>query len=79
MKNCMFVALILSMVVALPAFAQQTSSPTQPASSADKAAPAASGETATGQPPLGDSHTDFWDGDEPGAVALAHAPICKHT
>ena len=77
MKNCMFVALILSMVIALPAFAQQTNSTTQPATSADKTAPAASGETATGQPPLGDTHTDFWDGDDPGAVALVTHPFAN--
>ena len=77
MKNCIFVALILSLVIALPAFAQQTSSTTQPATSADKTAPSASGETATGQPPLRDTHTDFWDGDEPGAVALVTHPFAN--
>jgi outer membrane protein OmpA-like peptidoglycan-associated protein len=64
-------------VIALPAFAQQTSSTTQPATSADKTAPPASGETATGQPPLGDNHTDFWDGEEPGAVALVTHPFAN--
>ena len=77
MKTCIFVALILSMVIALPTFAQQTSSTTQPATSADKTAPPASGETATGQPPLGDNHTDFWDGEEPGAVALVTHPFAN--
>ena len=77
MKTCIFVALILSMVIALPAFAQQTSSTTPPATSADKTAPPASGETATGQPPLGDNHTDFWDGEEPGAVALVTHPFAN--
>ena len=75
MKNCLFAALILSMVIALPAFAQQTSSPTQPATSADKTTPASTGETASGQPPLRENHTDFWDGDEPGAVALVTHPF----
>ncbi|MGC2194815.1 MAG: OmpA family protein [Terriglobales bacterium] len=77
MKNRIFVALILSIVITLPAFAQQTSSTTQPATSADKTAPAASGETATGQEPLRDTHTDFWDGDEPGAVALVTHPFAN--
>ncbi len=77
MKNCMFVALILSLVIALPAFAQQTSPTTQPATSADKTTPPASGETATGQEPLRDTHTDFWDGDEPGAVALVTHPFAS--
>jgi len=77
MKNCIFVALILSMLITLPAFAQQTGSTTQPATSADKTAPAASGETATGQPPLGDNRTDFWDGEEPGAVALVTHPFAN--
>ena len=77
MKNRMIVALILSMVIALPAFAQQTSSTTQSATSAAKTAPPASGETATGQPPLGDNRTDFWDGEEPGAVALVTHPFAN--
>ena len=79
MKTCMFAALILSIVIALPAFAQQTGSTTQPATSADKTAPATSGETATGQPPLEASQGggDFWDGEEPSAVALVTHPFAN--
>jgi outer membrane protein OmpA-like peptidoglycan-associated protein len=65
------------MVIALPAFAQQTNSTTQSATSADKTAPTAHGETATGEPPLGDNHTDFWEGEEPGAVALVTHPFAN--
>ena len=73
-----FVALILSMVIAFPTFAQQgNSSSTQTSASAGKTPPAAQGETATGQPPLRDSHSDFWDGDEPGAVALVAHPFAS--
>jgi outer membrane protein OmpA-like peptidoglycan-associated protein len=77
--NRIFVALLLSTVIAFPAFAQQSnsSSEAQPAASADKTALASHGETATGQPPLGDTHTDFWDGEEPGAVALVTHPFAN--
>ena len=78
MKNCIFVALILSIVIAFPAVAQQSSSsPTQTSASAGKTTSAAQGETATGQPPLGDTHTDFWDGEEPGAVAFVTHPFAN--
>ena len=75
----MFVALLLSTAVALPAVAQQAnpSSGTQPSASAQKTAPASSGETATGKEPLEAIHTDFWDGDEPGAVAFVTHPFAS--
>jgi outer membrane protein OmpA-like peptidoglycan-associated protein len=69
MKNRIFLTLLLSTVVALPAVAQQTSSgsSSQPAASADQTAPASQPVTATGQEPLQPrSDQDFWEGDEPG-------------
>ena len=69
MKNRIFLTLLLSTVVALPAVAQQTSSGSsvQPAASADQTAPASQPVTATGQEPLQPrSDQDFWEGDEPG-------------
>jgi outer membrane protein OmpA-like peptidoglycan-associated protein len=79
MKTRIFVALILSIVIALPAVAQQTgsSSTTQPSASADKTAPASHGETASGEQPLRETHTDFWDGDEPSAAALIFHPFAS--
>jgi outer membrane protein OmpA-like peptidoglycan-associated protein len=79
MKTRILVALLLSAVIALPAFAQQASSnsTTQPAASADQPAPASHGETATGQEPLRATHGDFWDGDEHGAVWLVLHPFAS--
>jgi len=79
MKNRTFLALLLSIAVALPAFAQQanSSSSTQPAPSADKAAPASHADTASGKEPLQQTHGDFWDGDEPGAAALIFHPFAS--
>ena len=62
MKTRISVALLLAVVLALPAFAQQTGSSTQPAASADQTAPAASQSTgATGKQPLQPmTHEGFW-------------------
>jgi outer membrane protein OmpA-like peptidoglycan-associated protein len=77
MKTRTFATLLLFAVIALPAFAQQgsSSSTPQPAPSADKTAPASPGVTATGQGPLRETRGDFWDGEEPGAVALVTHPF----
>jgi outer membrane protein OmpA-like peptidoglycan-associated protein len=79
MKNPTFVALLLSTAIALPALAQQANpSPgTQPSASAQKTVPASPGETASGKEPLEATHTDFWDGDEPGAVAFVTHPFAS--
>jgi outer membrane protein OmpA-like peptidoglycan-associated protein len=79
MKTRIFVALILSLMLALPAFAQQTDS----SSSAPQAAPA--GQTApaapsaeTGRAPLPPSTPrDFWDGDDPNLVNLVLHPYAR--
>ena len=62
MKNRIFVALLLSIVLALPAFAQQSSnSSTQPAATTDQTAPASPSVGATGKEPLQPmTHEGFW-------------------
>jgi outer membrane protein OmpA-like peptidoglycan-associated protein len=63
MKNRIYLALLLAVVLALPAFAQQTGSSTQPAASADQTAPASSQQNvgATGKQPLQPmTHEGFW-------------------
>jgi len=80
MKNRMFIALLLSTVVALPAFAQQTnpSSSAQPATSADQTTPASQPVTATGKEQLRPrSDLDFWEGDEPGLGWLVLHPFAS--
>ena len=62
MKNRIFVALLLSTVLALPLFAQTTSSGSaQPAASSDQTAPASQSVGATGKEPLQPlTHEGFW-------------------
>jgi outer membrane protein OmpA-like peptidoglycan-associated protein len=77
MKIRMFVTLLLCAVIALPAFAQQTSSDssTQPAASADQTA---SVDTATGKEPLRTERpANFWDGDEPSIAWLVLHPYAS--
>lgn len=70
MKTRILVVLLLCAAIALPVFAQQSSSST-PSSQ-----PAAA--TATGKPPLEYKPTDFWDGDQPGGFWLVmHAFASK--
>jgi outer membrane protein OmpA-like peptidoglycan-associated protein len=76
----MFIALLLSTVIALPAFAQQTnsSSSAQPAASADQTAPASQPVTATGKEQLQPrTDHDFWEGDEPGLGWLVLHPFAS--
>jgi outer membrane protein OmpA-like peptidoglycan-associated protein len=80
MNNRVFVMLLTSAVLALPAFAQQTNSnsSTPPAVSADQTAPASQPATATGKEPLKPrAHQDFWDGDEPGLGWLVLHPFAS--
>lgn len=80
MKGRIFLTLLLSGVLALPAFAQQTNSNSsaQPASSADQAAPTSQPVTATGKEPLqARDNNDFWDGDEPGLAWLVLHPFAS--
>ena len=67
MKTRVLAVLLLCAAIALPVFAQQSSSST-PSSAA----------TATGKPPLEYKPTDFWDGDQPGGFWLVmHAFASK--
>ncbi len=69
MKNRIFVALLLSAVLALPGFAQQTTSTGQ-------AAPAPqSGEAREPLPPQ--TSTNFWDGDDPNLINLVTHPFAS--
>jgi outer membrane protein OmpA-like peptidoglycan-associated protein len=67
MKNRIFVALLLSslMVIALPGFAQQSASSSAPASQSQL------------EPLPPDTHTDFWDGDDPNLVNLVTHPFAS--
>jgi outer membrane protein OmpA-like peptidoglycan-associated protein len=76
MTNRTCATLLLSIGLALPAVAQQTTSSSQSATSANQAAsqPAtASGEGPLQPPP----HQDFWDGDEPGVAWLVLHPFAS--
>jgi len=69
MKSRIFLTLLLSTVVALAAFAQQSNS-----TSSAQSAPSAS----SSQPKAGEkqsSQQDFWDGDEPSLGALITHPF----
>jgi outer membrane protein OmpA-like peptidoglycan-associated protein len=82
MKNRILVALLLSIVLALPAFAQQTNSNSsaQPPASADRTAPASRSVGTTGRQPLQPTSSgDFWDGDEPNIVNLFSHPFARKT
>jgi outer membrane protein OmpA-like peptidoglycan-associated protein len=72
MKNRLFVGLLLSTVLALPALAQQANSTSmQPAPSA----PQASASTPELEPLPAPKPADFWDGDEPGLASLLAHPF----
>ena len=79
MKTRIFVTLLLSLVVALPAFTQQANS----SSSAPQAAPAgqtapASPSTDTVREPLQPmTSRDFWDGDDPNVLNLVLHPFAR--
>jgi outer membrane protein OmpA-like peptidoglycan-associated protein len=80
MTNRTLITLLLSMGLALSAFAQQTtsSSGAQPAASANQAAPASQPLTASGEGPLQSPRPqDFWDGDEPSLTWLVLHPFAS--
>jgi outer membrane protein OmpA-like peptidoglycan-associated protein len=80
MTNRIFMTLLLSVGLALPAFAQQTSSSSgaQPAPSANQGAPAPQPLTASGEGPLQSPRPqDFWDGDEPSLTWLILHPFAS--
>jgi outer membrane protein OmpA-like peptidoglycan-associated protein len=79
MTNRTLITLLLSLGLAIPAFAQQaTSSTTPPTASANQSAPAPQPLTASGDEPLqSPPHQDFWDGDEPSLTWLVLHPFAS--
>ena len=80
MTNRTLITLLLSMGLALSAFAQQTTSnsTTPPTASANQSAPAPQSLTASGDEPLqSPPHQDFWDGDEPSLTWLVLHPFAS--
>jgi outer membrane protein OmpA-like peptidoglycan-associated protein len=80
MTNRIFITLLLSMGLALSAFAQQTTSNSsaQPATSTSRGAPAPQPLTASGEGPLQSPRPkDFWDGDEPSLTWLILHPFAS--
>ena len=74
MKTRIFMTLFLAIVLALPAFAQQTSSN----SAAPQAAPAGQAASADMREPLPPpTSRDFWDGDDPNLVNLVTHPYAR--
>lgn len=79
MKYHIFLRVLMSTLIALPAFAQQgnSSSTAQPAAS-EQAAPAPQSEsTTTTKEPQRERGGDFWEGDEPGAARLILHPFAS--
>jgi outer membrane protein OmpA-like peptidoglycan-associated protein len=78
MKDCIFLAVLLSAALALPALAQQTNSTSsqQPAATDQKTTSPSQSSTASQKEPR-DSHTDFWEGDQPSAAALIFHPFAS--
>ena len=79
MKHSIFVTLLLSAVLAVSSFAQQTNSnsSSQPAASADRTPVSQSLDTASREPLRPPTSRDFWDGDEPNAVNLIVHPFAR--
>lgn len=78
MKDRIFLAVLLSAALALPALAQQTNSTSsqQPAATDQKTTSPSQDSTASQKQPR-DSHTDFWEGDQPSAAALIFHPFAS--
>jgi len=79
MKGRLFATLVLVLAVALPAFAQQTtsSSGTQQAAPPAQTAPAAPSDEGTREPLQPVKSRDFWDGDDPNVVNLVTHPFAS--
>ena len=72
MKNRLFVILLVSIVLVLPGFAQQSGSST-PAPGAQSTP----GPESIAEPIPAPTHTDFWDGDDPNVVNLFAHPFAS--
>jgi outer membrane protein OmpA-like peptidoglycan-associated protein len=84
MKNRIFVALIITVVLAVPGFAQQSnaqqtnSNANAPgASAAQTAPPSQSAGTPEREPLQPVTSRDFWDGDDPNVVNLVTHPFAR--
>jgi outer membrane protein OmpA-like peptidoglycan-associated protein len=76
MTNRTCATLLLSIGLALPAFAQQATSSSSPQSTMSANQPASA--TASGEAPLqAPPHQNFWDGDEPGVAWLVLHPFAS--
>ncbi len=76
MKNSMSTTLLVSIALALPGFAQQSSSTT----SASQSGSATSSQSASGgerEPIKADTPQNFWDGDDPNLVNLVTHPFAN--
>jgi outer membrane protein OmpA-like peptidoglycan-associated protein len=78
-KHSIFVTLLLSAVLSVSSFAQQTNSnsSSQTAASADRTPVSQSLDTAGREPLRPPTSRDFWDGDEPNAVNLIVHPFAR--
>ena len=77
MKDRIFVVVLLSAALALPVFAQQTNSSSSQQATTDQAASNSQQNSATSKQAQPDSHTDFWDGEQPSAAALIFHPFAS--
>ena len=73
MKTRILVTLLLAILLALPAFAQQTNSN----SGAPQAAPAQTSQDTVREPLSPPTSRDFWDGDDPNLVNLVTHPMAR--
>src|ERR1700757_3899037 len=79
MKNRIFLTALLSIAIAHPALAQQTnsSSSQQPATTDQNTVSSSQATSASSKETPRDSHTDFWEGDQPSAAALIFHPFAS--
>jgi outer membrane protein OmpA-like peptidoglycan-associated protein len=78
MKNRVFITLLLSTAVALPAVAQQSNSGSSAPAAVSSGQTTSTSQPATAaidQPLPPDSHGDFWDGEQPSFGALIFHPF----
>lgn len=78
MKSRIFVGLLLSIAIALPAMAQQTSSsPSTQSATTNQTPPGSQSATTPSKQSTKDTRGDFWEGDEPSAAALIFHPFAS--
>jgi hypothetical protein len=80
MKRHLFLTMLLSAALAVPALAQQTNatSSTQPAATGDQTTPVSSSASTRDREPIPPpTPTNFWDGDDPNLVNLVTHPFAN--